>query len=453
MDRYPMRMRTLLRPALLISLALLAGALFPRAEEAQANGVSAIATGGAFTCALTVSGGLRCWGDNSYGQLGNGATADSATPVDVTGLTSGVAGVSLGWGHACALTTGGGVKCWGFNSTGQLGNGTMTNSTTPVDVSGLASGVAALSAGFIHTCALTTGGGVKCWGANSDGQLGNGTLTGSAMPVDVTGLASGVAAVAAGFYHTCALTTGGGVKCWGFGIGAGTTPNDVAGLTSGVTAVSGGGAHACALTSKGGVKCWGINSAGQLGDGTTTNSTTPVAVSGLTSGAAAVSAGFLHTCALTASSAVMCWGENSGGQLGNGTTADSTTPMEAVGLAATDLDLDGCSEKQERGSYAVLGGLRDPLSFWDFMDQWIGGSRDKVVAGGDIGAVIARFGSAGDPNGDPLVPPVSSMGYHAIADRGGAYPGQNAWNLQPPNGSISGGDIGSVVAQFGHSCA
>jgi hypothetical protein len=96
--------------------------------------------------------------------------------------------------------------------------------------------------------------------------------------------------------------------------------------------------------------------------------------------------------------------------------------------------------------------LRDPNSFWDFMDQWTGGVRDKVVAGGDIGAVVARYGSSGNANGDPLTPPASGTGYHTIADRNGAFPGGDPWDLQPPNGSVSGGDIGAVVAQFGHSC-
>ena len=300
-----------------------------------------LAAGGYHTCALTGAGGVVCWGSNSHGQIGDGTTTSRSTPTAVSGLGSGVAAVAAGQYHTCALTTGGAVLCWGFNSSAQLGDGTATSRSTPTAVSGLGSGVAAIAAGGSHTCALTTGGAVLCWGANSRGQVGDGTTNARLSPTAVSGLGSGVAAVTAGLYHTCAVTIGGASLCWGYnssgqlGDGTGTnrsTPTAVSGLGSGVAAMSAGGFDTCALAVGGSALCWGENNYGQLGDGTTTARSTPMGVSGLGIGVAAVAAGLMHTCALTTSGGVLCWGFNSNGQLGDGTTTIRPTPTAVNGL-------------------------------------------------------------------------------------------------------------------------
>jgi YD repeat-containing protein len=299
---------------------------------------------GTYIYALTTAGWIKCWGENySFGRLGDGTTVQRSTPVNVSGFTNGGSPIDAGGFHTCGMTSGGGVKCWGLNSAGQLGDGTYTGRIIPVNVSGLSGLATTVSAGYQHTCALTAGGGVKCWGANGSGELGDGTTTLRLTPVDVSGLSSGVVSIAVGTRHTCALTAGGGVKCWGqnlYGqLGDGTTTNrtaavDVSGLTSGVIAISGGEYHSCALTASGGVKCWGGNYNGQLGDGTTTQRLTAVSVSGLTSGVNAISAGNFHSCALTAVGGLKCWGFNPHGQLGNGTTNQSLVPVDVSGLTS-----------------------------------------------------------------------------------------------------------------------
>jgi alpha-tubulin suppressor-like RCC1 family protein len=181
------------------------------------TGIKAIASGAIFNCALTATGGVKCWG-----SLRMSAGSDySFVPVDIPGLTSGVKAIAAGNSHACALTVGGGVKCWGgHNQYGELGNGTASGRVwPPSNVAGLTSGVTAIAAGTDFTCALTTRGGVKCWGDNGDGQLGNNPALHQNLarysPVDVYGLRSGVSAIAAGFWSACAVMRSGGAKCWG----------------------------------------------------------------------------------------------------------------------------------------------------------------------------------------------------------------------------------------------
>ena len=245
------------------------------------SGATAIAAGGSHTCALTSAGGVKCWGVNTYGQLGDHTNIARNIPVGVAGLSSGMIGLSASYVHTCALTSVGGVKCWGDNQNGQLGNNTFTDSNIPVDVAKLSSGVIGLGAGMLHTCALTTMGGGMCWGDNIVGELGDGTNTNSPSPVNVSGLASDAIELAVGGHHNCVVTSKGGVKCWGQGtsgelgngaLNVSNIPVDVVGLPSGVISLAPGSLHTCAvLEGTGPLRCWGSNASGQLADGGATD--------------------------------------------------------------------------------------------------------------------------------------------------------------------------------------
>jgi alpha-tubulin suppressor-like RCC1 family protein len=287
------------------------------------------------SCAVISDGAVKCWGNNEYGQLGNGTRVNSNVPVEVQGLVDAIA-VTSGWGHVCVLTRGGGVKCWGGNADGELGNGNTEDQSLPVDVAGLTSGVIAIDAGDYHTCAVTDTNQLKCWGKNTYGQLGDWTKISSGVPVVSPFFGAGVAAVSAGWGHTCVRTTEGWAKCWGnnaygqMGFGKPTDihlpAEDVLNLNGRVLEVTADGAQTCALTAGGGAQCWGNNRYGQLGDGTTQKRYEPVPVAGLTSGVAMIEAGWNHACALIRGGELMCWGWNFYGQLGDGTTVNRGAP-------------------------------------------------------------------------------------------------------------------------------
>ena len=177
-----------------------------------------IAAGGSHTCAVLTTGGVRCWGYNFNGHLGESTPPDwKPTSEDVVGLSSKVVSIAAGDLHTCAVLDTGGVQCWGYNLGGELGNGTEIASGTPVDVVGLSAKVVSIAVGDA-VCALLDTGGVQCWGDNEDGQLGNGNVTNSSTPVDVVGLSSKVVSIAAGGYHMCALLDTGGAQCWGYNL-------------------------------------------------------------------------------------------------------------------------------------------------------------------------------------------------------------------------------------------
>jgi alpha-tubulin suppressor-like RCC1 family protein len=248
--------------------------------------VASVSAGSTGACVVKTDSSLWCWGDNSNGELGDGTKTLRAAPVVVTGFsTGGAASVSAGYTyHTCAVKTDGSLWCWGYNWCGQLGDGTKTDRSTPVMVTGFSSGVASVSARGSFTCAVKTDGSLWCWGENYYGQLGDGTITQRLTPVMVTGLSSGVAAVATGGEHTCAVKTDGSLWCWGwnqFGqLGDGTktnrsTPAVSPGLSAGVASVAAGEASTCAVKTDGSLWCWGSNQDGWLGDGTKTDQSTP----------------------------------------------------------------------------------------------------------------------------------------------------------------------------------
>jgi alpha-tubulin suppressor-like RCC1 family protein len=309
-----------------------------------------LAAGNGDSCAVLPAGTVKCWGLNVDGELGDGTTTSASRPMTVTGLSD-VQAVTAGDYHSCALLDNGTVQCWGYNFHGELGVGRdgpescsrrpgvtgQACSMTPVTVAGL-SGVSALTAGAYQTCALLVSGTVQCWGYNAEGQLGDGSVKTSSKPVTVIGL-NRVRAIASGGVTSCALLAAGSVKCWGNGFKE--TPVTVAGLDD-VQAITAGYYYECALLDNGTVKCWGSNAFGQLGNGTFKNSSRPVTVIGLR-GMTAIAGGEDHVCALSGAGTVECWGYDQWGQLGARPNVTPTTncgdgsPCHPTPVAVTGL--------------------------------------------------------------------------------------------------------------------
>jgi alpha-tubulin suppressor-like RCC1 family protein len=296
-------------------------------------------------CAILASRAVDCWGSNSSGELGNGTTTDSSVPVTVTGISTAVAITGDGDGSYCAVLQSGAVDCWGRNSFGQLGDGGTTNSSVPVATMDLANVTSLSSDGDDSFCAELSSETVDCWGANFSGELGNGTTTESSVPVAVTGITTASTISNDGAESYCALLTSEAIDCWGYNgfgqLGNGTTTNSsspvaVSGMSSAISIVSDSENSYCAVLGSGGADCWGTNTSGELGDGTTTSSSIPVAVSGMTTAASLVGGANPSGdnqesyCAVLTNGEVNCWGSNQYGELGNATTTSSSTPVTVV---------------------------------------------------------------------------------------------------------------------------
>lgn len=303
--------------------------------------VSKIAAGSNHACAVLTDGSVKCWGGNGWAERGIGPASATlySSPQPVPGLT-GVVDISAGDNHTCVIMNIGTMKCWGANQYGQLGIGTLdTWRGAPVDVANV-SGVTKISAGEFKTCALTTGGALKCWGYNQYGALGNGSTTNTGSPATPVGFDAGVTDVAIGYYNVCSIK-GGQVYCAGRNNGkvidltataSYATPQAVSGVGTAIR-IAVGGQHACAIRSNNSVTCWGNNAYAQAGVGSKVTPVSPgTEVLNTTEGVTDVQTkGWsFHTCAKTTAGKIKCWGQGGNYALGNGGTTDQTSAVQVL---------------------------------------------------------------------------------------------------------------------------
>lgn len=298
----------------------------------------AISTGNMHACALTAAGGVKCWGYAESGQLGIGSIDDltecgahglalcSPVPLWVKGMTSGIAKIAVGSSTTCAITDGGALKCWGMNYYGTVGDGTKKDRFLPVGVVGMADSVIDVAGASSHTCALKNDHTVYCWGDNSAGELGDGTTDEHLTPVQVPNL-NGVEKITVGDFRTCVVLNTGNAKCWGNG---------------------------------------------PLGDESGSGSTTPVDVYGFTSGASNISAGAWDICLLTTGHGAMCWGLNLYGEVGDGSTSYSPTPQQVYGMES------GVNEIRMGGTHACAVLTGGALKCWGYNISGEVGNGDRT---------------------------------------------------------------------------
>jgi len=323
--------------------------------------IKSITAGSEHTCVVASDNVSYCWGDNTYGQLGIGSTTRSLVPVAVStaGVLNGktIKVLDAGYINTCAVASDDQAYCWGYNVRGQIGNNSVTQSTSPaaVNTTGVLAGktIKTISITMYHTCAIASDDQAYCWGENS-GKLGNNSTAQSNVPVAVNtaGVLAGktIKTIAPGYSHTCALSTDNIAYCWGVGdegqMGNGVSSQStvpVAIVTSGelsgktISSLYSADWHSCVITTEGKAYCWGRNTDGQFGNGTTTasNVATPVDMSGVLTGKTltSISGSYYHTCAQASDNQAYCWGTNGNGRLGNNSTANTVTPVAVSNLS------------------------------------------------------------------------------------------------------------------------
>jgi|GEM_PF-1769334 len=289
-------------------------------DEDGMNEMLEISAGNFYNCGITAINELFCWGSNRYGQLGDGSLLDSSIPKSIG---SGFVQVSAGTFHACAIDTADELFCWGLNNNRQLGDGTTANSLVPISIG---TDFKAVSAGVTHTCAIDNTNELFCWGRNNYGQLGDGSTLNKSIPVSV---GTNFVTVSTAEDHSCGIDTAGELFCWGrnnYGqLGDGTTTSSLLpkSIGTGFKAVVAGTGNTCAITSADDLYCWGNNTDGKLGDGSTVSSSLPILI---LNGILEVDTGSRHTCAVDTSNDLFCWGGNYYGQLGDGSTTRKLVP-------------------------------------------------------------------------------------------------------------------------------
>jgi len=438
------------------------------------TGVKGVAAGYTSTCAIAKDtlhnkDAIYCWGNNGAGQLGVGDTQSRTSPSLVFDL-QGEGVIAVGDYHACALDLGTSATiCWGDNSSGQLGLGSKNYCDpntpyclTPTDVSGLSSPVA-ISAGVRHTCAVTVGGAVYCWGANNHGQLGLGNAV-QIEPIKAS-IQSGAISISARYDGTCAVVNN-GVQCWGAGeygvqgnnsLGDSWVPHPVSSLggpaaDGTVTEVSAGYVHACALY-KQSVYCWGAKNHGQLGNGEDERVLTPVTVTGL-SAAKQIATGGSHTCALTGDvvnglGQVKCWGANYFGQLGDGTQVNASLYKVAIGNGATAV------AAGESHTCAIVSGAVQCWGANGYYELGIGGnqsSQHKPLPTSPP-LVNASAVATGRYHTCAIAGPTSSVYCWGSNDEGQIGQGTTQLNYQSPTPVPGLSNAVAIGAGGGHTCA